>query len=340
MQNKNDIYIIAEIGSNHQGNVKIAMELMKAAKKSGADAVKTQKRDNKSLYTKSFFNQKYDNPNSFALTYGLHREKLELSKDDYKVLIDYAKEINIDFFVTPFDLKSLEFLEKFEFKSYKLASADITNTIFQIEVAKTNKNIFMSTGGATLEDVKRAKDNIFKYNKKLTILQCTASYPVKIEDMNLNVISTFKKQFPNIRIGLSDHENGIDAGPIAYMLGARVFEKHFTLNRANKGTDNAFSLEPTGLEKFIRNIKRIEILLGSHEKKQLPEEEKPLIKMRKSPVLNCIKKKGDVLKISDFDLKSPALGIQPCQLEKIIGKKTNKNLCEEHYISMDDILNE
>jgi N-acetylneuraminate synthase/sialic acid synthase len=340
MQNKNDIYIIAEIGNNHQGNVKIAMELMKAAKKSGADAVKTQKRDNKSLYTKSFFNQKYDNPNSFGLTYGLHREKLELSKDDYKVLIDYAKEINIDFFITPFDLKSLEFLEKFKFKSYKLASADITNTILQTEVAKTNKNIFMSTGGATLEDVKRAKDNIFKYNKKLTILQCTASYPVKIEDMNLNVISTFKKQFPNIRIGLSDHENGIDAGPIAYMLGARVFEKHFTLNRANKGTDNAFSLEPTGLEKFIRNIKRVEILLGSHEKKQLPEEEKPLIKMRKSPVLNCIKKKGDVLKISDFDLKSPGLGIQPYQLEKIIGKKTNKNLCEEHYISMDDILNE
>jgi N-acetylneuraminate synthase/sialic acid synthase len=340
MQNKNDIYIIAEIGNNHQGNVKIAMELMKAAKKSGADAVKTQKRDNKSLYTKSFFNQKYDNPNSFGLTYGLHREKLELSKDDYKVLIDYAKEINIDFFITPFDLKSLEFLEKFKFKSYKLASADITNTILQTEVAKTNKNIFMSTGGATLEDVKRAKDNIFKYNKKLTILQCTASYPVKIEDMNLNVISTFKKQFPNIRIGLSDHENGIDAGPIAYMLGARVFEKHFTLNRANKGTDNAFSLEPTGLEKFIRNIKRVEILLGSHEKKQLPEEEKPLIKMRKSPVLNCIKKKGDVLKISDFDLKSPGLGIQPYQLEKIIGKKTNKSLCEEHYISMDDILNE
>lgn len=286
-----EIYVIAEIGNNHQGDIKHALRLMEAAKQAGADAVKTQKRSNKDLYRKSFFDEKYNNPNSFGNTYGEHRENLELNYSDYKVLADYANELKIDFFATPFDLPSLEFLEKFKFKYYKIASADITNDVLQAEIAKTNKEIFLSTGGASLEDVKRAKNNIFKYNNKLNILQCTASYPVEISDMNLNVLLTYAKTFPGIRLGLSDHENGIDAGPIAYMLGARVFEKHFTLNRANKGTDNAFSLEPSGLNKFIRNIKRVKTLLGSFEKKQLPSEEKPLIKMRKSPVLNKSKKK-------------------------------------------------
>ena len=155
--------------------------------------------------------------------------------------------------------------------------------------------------------------------------------------MNLRVITTYAKNFPGIRLGLSDHENGIDAGPIAYMLGARVFEKHFTLNRANKGTDNAFSLEPTGLAKFVRNLKRIEIMLGSDEKRQLVTETKPLIKMRKSPVLNKNKKKGEVVTIEDIVLKSPGLGINPYEIEKVIGKKINKDLNIDDYIKFEDL---
>lgn len=333
----NQIYIIAEIGNNHQGSLKHALELIKAAKNAGADAVKTQKRDNKSLYTKSFFDQKYNNPNSFAETYGLHREFLELKKSDYIEMISYAKELNIDFFVTPFDLESLEFLEQFNLPSYKIASADITNNILQIEIAKTKKEIFLSTGGGSLEDVIRAKENIFKYNKNLTILQCTASYPASVESMNLKVLETYSKNFPGIRLGLSDHENGIDAAPIAYMLGARVFEKHFTLNRSNKGTDNAFSLEPAGLNKFVRNIERIEKLLGSSEKKQLDSEEGPLTKMRKSIVLIKNKKKGDILNNSDVGLKSPGLGLHPYEMDKVIGKKINKDLKIDDYIKIKDL---
>lgn len=337
MSNK-EIYTIAEIGNNHQGSVKHAMKLIKSAKDAGANAVKTQKRDNKSLYTKTFFNQVYDNPNSFAQTYGEHREKLELNKSDYKDLVEYSKEVEIDFFATPFDLNSLDFLEEFNFKSYKIASADITNTILQTEIAKTKKEIFLSTGGATLDDVKRAKENIFKHNEKLTIMQCTASYPVKIDNMNLKVLETYKKNFPEIRLGLSDHENGIDAGPIAYMLGARVFEKHFTLNRANKGTDNAFSLEREGLNKFIRNINRVEKLLGSSEKKQLESETKPLIKMRKSPVMKVSKKKGEVIDLKDILLKSPGLGIHPYEIEKILGRRLNKDLNIDDYIKFEDLI--
>ena len=142
-----NIYTIAEIGNNHQGDVKHALKLIKAAKECGADAVKTQKRDNKTLYTKSFFNEKYDNPNSFGLTYGEHREKLELKKNDYKELKEYANELKIDFFATPFDLPSLEFLEEFNFPAYKIASADITNTILQTEIAKTKKEVFLRENG-------------------------------------------------------------------------------------------------------------------------------------------------------------------------------------------------
>tara|TARA_B100001778_G_C18604032_1_gene638800 strand:+ start:1818 stop:2831 length:1014 start_codon:yes stop_codon:yes gene_type:complete len=335
---KSKIYVIAEIGNNHQGDVKHALKLMKEAKNAGADAVKTQKRDNKTLYTKTFFNQVYDNPNSFGLSYGEHREKLELKKSDYQELIDYSKEIDIDFFATPFDLSSLDFLEQFDLKSYKIASADITNTILQTEISKTGKEIFLSTGGGSLEDVKRAKENIFQHNKNLSILQCTASYPARLEDMNLRVITTYAKTFPGLRLGLSDHENGIDAGPVAYMLGARVFEKHFTLNRANKGTDNAFSLEPAGLSKFVRNLKRIELMLGSDEKKQLNTETKPLIKMRKSPVLLKNKKKGDVISSNDITLKSPGLGIHPYEIEKIIGRKIKRDLNIDDYIKIEDLV--
>ena len=320
-----DIYIIAEIGNNHQGDLKHALKLMKAAKECGADAVKTQKRDNKTLYTKSFFNEKYDNPNSFGLTYGEHREKLELKKNDYKELKEYSDELKIDFFATPFDLTSLEFLEEFNFPAYKIASADITNTILQTEIAKTKKEIFLSTGGGTLEDVKRAKNNIYEHNKKLSILQCTASYPASIEDMNLKVIETYSKHFPGIRLGLSDHENGIDAGPIAYMLGARVFEKHFTLNRANKGTDNAFSLEPQEMKNLCIEVKNAwqakgKIFYG------VTKSEKKSLRFRRSLYFTRDLSKGE--KISENDIKSlrPAIGLKPKFLKEIINKKTSKKI--------------
>ena len=175
--------------------------------------------------------------------------------------------------------------------AYKIASADLTNSPLQEEIVKLLKPIFLSTGGGTMEDIRRASDLILKYNNNLTILHCTASYPARLEDMNLAVIKTLKKEFKNLRIGLSDHENGIDAGVIAYMLGARAFEKHFTLNHANKGTDHAFSLEPIGLVKFVRNIKRVEVMMGSENKKLLEAEKKPLFKMKKSIVVKKFKNK-------------------------------------------------
>ena len=332
---KDDCFVIAEIGHNHKGSVKIAKNLFLSAKNCGASAVKLQKRSNKNLYTKNFFNSIYDNKNSYGKTYGEHREFLEFSESQYLELIEYSKEIGITFFATPFDFESIAFLEKLNFPAYKIASADLINTPLQTKIAETKKPIFLSTGGGSFEDIERAYENITKINKNLIILHCTASYPALPKDMNLNVIPELVKRYSDMVIGLSDHENGIDAASIAYMLGARVFEKHFTLDRSWKGTDHPFSLEPQGLEKMIRNLKRIPLMLGSNNKKLLECEKKPLNKMYKSIVSANDLKKSHVLSYKDLAFKSPGGGLKPYQYNLLINKKIKKDLKKDDLITLD-----
>ena len=332
---KDDCFVIAEIGHNHKGSVKIAKNLFLSAKNCGASAVKLQKRSNNNLYTKNFLNSIYDNKNSYGKTYGEHREFLEFSESQYLELIEYSKEIGITFFATPFDFESIAFLEKLNFPAYKIASADLINTPLQTKIAETKKPIFLSTGGGSFEDIERAYKNITKINKNLIILHCTASYPALPKDMNLNVIPELVKRYSDMVIGLSDHENGIDAASIAYMLGARVFEKHFTLDRSWKGTDHPFSLEPQGLEKMIRNLKRIPLMLGSNNKKLLECERKPLNKMYKSIVSANDLKKSHVLSYKDLAFKSPGGGLKPYQYNLLINKKIKKDLKKDDLITLD-----
>ncbi len=329
---KNKIYVIAEIGHNHQGKIHLAKKMFRIAKEAGANAVKLQKRNNKELYTKTFYNSLYDNKNSFAKTYGRHREKLEFGFKEYLTLKKEAKKLKLDFIVTPFDFSSVKFCKRLGIDAVKIASADLKNLPLQKEIAKLNKHIFLSTGGGNFRDVNEAYKNITKINKRLSILHCTASYPAEISDLNLNVIKNLKKKYPKLIIGLSDHENGIDAATIAYMLGARVFEKHFTLDRSNKGTDNAFSLEPQGLEKMIRNLNRIEKMLGDGNKRLLKSEIQPLYKMQKSIVAKSLILKGKRININMVTFKSPGGGLLPCDLNKIIGKVAKKEIIKDESI--------
>jgi len=335
--NTSKSFVIAEIGHNHKGSVEIAKKLFLSAKDCGADAVKLQKRDNKELYTSEFYDQPYQSENSYGTTYGKHRDYLEFGKKEYKELIKYAKKINIEFLCTPFDFNSIKFLEDLNIKAYKIASADLINIPLIEAIAKTKKPLFLSTGGGNFEDVLRAYKCINRVNKRLAILHCTASYPVELKDMNLNVIKKLKKKYPNNLIGLSDHENGIDAAPLAYMLGARVFEKHFTLDRSWKGTDHAFSLEPAGLNKLIRNLKRVPIILGTSEKKLLESEKKPLFKMIKSIVASRDLKKNTKLQYKDFSFKSPGGGLKPYEYKKIINKKIKIDIKKHKKIFLNNI---
>jgi sialic acid synthase len=333
----NSIFVIAEIGHNHQGDIDKCKQMFVAAKEAGANAVKLQKRNNKTLYTKALYNEPYNSENSYAPIYGEHREALEFNKEQYQELIKFSKEIGITFFATAFDFESLDFLQSLDMPAFKIASGDLLNIPLQRKIAKIGKPVLLSTGGGTFVDIKRAVDNILQYNKELILFHCTASYPANVEDMNLNVIPELIKMFPNLIIGLSDHENGIDAASIGYMLGARVFEKHFTLNRSWKGTDQSFSLEPEGLRKLIRNLNRIPVLLGSSDKQLLESEKKPLKKMAKTLVANKYLPIGHIITENDISIKSPGGGLPPYEFDNIIGKKLLKNLEEDDFILFTDL---
>lgn len=338
LRNSACTFVIAEIGHNHQGSVEQARAMFLAAKESGANAVKLQKRNNRTLFVRELYDQPYDNENSYGATYGEHREALEFSREEYLELQGYARELGIMLFATPFDFESVDFLADLNMPAYKIASADLNNTPLQKHIAELGKPIFLSTGGGTIKDIHRACDAILPLNSQLCILHCTASYPANVEDMNLNVIPLLLAEFPNQVIGLSDHENGIDAASIAYMLGARVFEKHFTLNRAFKGTDHSFSLEPEGLRKMVRNLGRIPVLLGNGEKRLLESEKKPLKKMSKSLVAAKALPAGHKLTVKDVAIKSPSGGLPPFELENVIGKTLKTPLSEDAHILFENLV--
>jgi len=322
-----DFEVIAEIGSNHGGDLQKAKDLIYAAKECGADAVKLQKRDNKNLYTRELYDSPYENENSFGKTYGEHREFLEFGWEEYESLLGYARSLSIDLFATAFDFNSVDFLDDIGVSRFKIASGDLTNTPLIEYIARFRKPIIISTGGGTIDDVSRAYRAA--HGCDVTLLQCTASYPTKVEEMNLNVILTYKNIFQEATIGLSDHQNGIEMSVIAYMLGARVFEKHFTLDHTWKGTDNAFSLQPEGMRKMVRDLSRIQTALGDREKKPLPSEEKPLYKMGKSLVASRDMKSGEYVTINDIAIKSPGGGIQPYDITKLIGSVLESDIKED-----------
>ena len=328
-------YIIAEIGHNHQGSVEKARELFREAKLAGAHAVKLQKRDNRGLYTRAAYNKPYDNENSFGSTYGEHREFLEFGLPEYRELQAYAAELGLDFFSTAFDLASADFLRGLDVPAYKIASGDLKSTPLLKHVAGFGKPIIVSTGGAVIEDVQRAYDTIMPINQQLAILQCTAGYPAAFEELDLRVISTYRDKFPGTVIGFSSHDNGISMPVAAYMLGARIVEKHFTLNRTSKGTDHAFSLEPVGLRKMVRDLERTHKALGNGVKKIYESEKAPIVKMGKSLVVARNLPNGHVLGPDDIVMKSPGGGIPPYELNKVLGRVTLRPLTEDDFLSFE-----
>lgn len=275
-----DCYVIAEIGHNHQGNLETCKRLIKAAKESGANAVKLQKRCNTALYTKAYYDAPYNSENSYGPTYGLHREALEFDRAQYEALQVYSERLGVTFFATAFDLPSLEFLIDLGVSVVKVASGDLTNIALLKDVAGWGGPVILSTGGGLIEDVQRAHE-IIQYQPH-AILQCTSGYPARFEELNLRVVETYRGMFPETVVGLSDHDKGIAIAPVAYALGARIVEKHFTLDRTWKGTDQAFSLEPVGLRKMVRDLKRARLAMGDGIKRRYLSEIEPLKKQLKN----------------------------------------------------------
>lgn len=332
-----DCYVIAEIGHNHQGDVEKAKELFREAKGAGANAVKLQKRSNRSLYTGAMYDKPYDNENSFGPTYGLHREALEFGRDEYLELQAFAREIDVTFLATAFDIESADFLAELDMPAYKIASGDLRSTPLLRHVASLGKPILISTGGAGLEDIQRAYDAVAPITNEICFLQCTATYPTEAEEMNLRVIPTLREQFPEVVVGLSSHYNGIVMAALAYVLGGRVVEKHFTLNHTWRGTDHPLSLEPIGMRKMVRDLRRARLALGDGIKRILPSEAPALAKMGKALVAARDLPRGHVLTYDDVVMKSPGGGVPPYKLDQVIGGRLTQMLERDAMIDLDMI---
>jgi sialic acid synthase len=333
-----DCYVIAEIGHNHQGDVEKAKDLIRSARDCGVDAVKLQKRDNRTLFTRDFYEAPYDNENSFGPTYGAHREALELDRDEWMELQRHARELGVTLFATAFDSPSADFLADLDVPAFKIASADIVNTPLLRHVAQLGKPMLLPTGGATLEDVDRAVETIVPVNTQLCVMQCTASYPADVAELNLGVITVLRERYPELVIGLSDHQDGIAMALVAHMLGARVIEKHFTLSHTWKGTDHAFSLMPEGMRKLVRDLRRVRVAIGDGVKRRYESEERPLEKMGKKLVAARELPEGHELGPEDVAIRSPAGGgLPPYEYDNVVGRRLARPLAADQGITLLDL---
>lgn len=330
--------LIAEIGSNHQGSIATALKLIEEAGKSGATAVKFQKRTLDELYTRSFLDAPYNSESSFGATYGEHRHHLEFhGKSEYRLLRVAAEDAGCKFYATAFDFSAVDFLASIPVDGIKIASGDVTNTPLLSYAASMGIPLHVSTGACELDDVKRAVDAVMVWQPHFTLYHCTAAYPVDFAELDLGVISLYKELFPELTIGLSDHANAIWPCGVAYVLGARAFEKHFTLSRAMQGTDHAFSLEPQGLQKLARDLERVKVSLGA-EKRFHASEVPAQVKMGKSLVAARSIKAGATLHVDDIAIKSPSgTGLPPHRFMDLVGAKAVRNLKEDDPITDQDI---
>ena len=257
------IYVIAEIGINHNGDMQLVKNLIDEAHSAGADAVKFQKRTPEICIPEKQKSIERDTPWG-RITYLEYKQKIELSKENYNYINEYCKRKEIDWFASCWDLESLKFIRNFDPVAYKIASASLTDQKLLKEHAVLEQPIILSTGMSTMEEIKKAEEILS--NTNLLIAHSTSAYPCKSEELNLNVIPTLMKEF-NHPIGYSGHELGIQTTLAACVLGACFIERHFTLDRSMWGTDQAASLEPPGLKKLIRDIRVLEKSLGDGVKK-------------------------------------------------------------------------
>lgn len=334
---KNKVQIIAEIGVNHNGDIKNAKKLIKHASNAGADFVKFQTYITEDLVTKNAKLAPYQKRANNNLKQINLLKKYELSFKEFHFLKNFSKKNNINFLSSPFDLKSASFLKKIGMNFFKIPSGEITNIPLLEQISKYNQNVIISTGMSEIDEIEDAVklflDNK-KYTKKITILHCTSSYPTKLKDVNLNTMLYLKNNFKkyNIGVGLSDHTKSFEAALAATALGAEFIEKHFTLDRNMPGPDHSSSLNPHEFRDFVRLIRNTSILLGSYKKIVTKTEMENLKLVRKSIVAKKNILKGELLTKNNMTIKRPGFGKPPKQFPFLIGTKAKKNYLIDDYI--------
>lgn len=331
-------FIIAEVGQNHQGDLDIAREYIKIFSMLGANAIKFQTRNNKILFDESAYHMHYNSENAFADTYGEHREKLELKPEWIPLLRDECHKHGALFMSTPFDEESLDLLSANNIDIIKVASFDLGNMPFLEKIAQTKIPVVLSTGGGSIRHILDSVDIIKKHNNDIAIMHCVSEYPCEYNRLGLEKIKKLSELFPQNVIGLSDHFNGTLSGPLSYLLGARVFEKHVTFNRSWKGTDHSFALEPEGFRKFTRDIRRVKDMLVPIPDDELGKE--PVFKkLGKSIIAKYDLKNGTTLSSTNITGKIFTENFVPVrESSTLLGKKINKDIHAGQPIQFTDII--
>jgi len=326
-------YVIAEIGHNHQGNLDIALRMIEAAADCGVQAVKFQKRDIDSLYTKDFSNQEYNSKNSYGKTYGEHRKYLEFNKKQFLVCKEKATACGLEFLVTPFDETSALFCDELGVNAFKLASGDVTNEALMRYVASFKKPMIVSTGASSLSEIKHTYQLLTSLPIDFAFLYAVSSYPTLPSELNLGRIKTLQKHFTDLPIGFSGHDEGIEGALYAAALGACIIEKHFTLDKTWKGTDQCFSLNPPEMKLLVNKLAALHELLGKEYEDSTSInsfECDARLKMGKGIYAAMDISSGTILTSNHFTFKSPGTALTPSDLKKILGKKITADLKKEH----------
>jgi 3-deoxy-D-glycero-D-galacto-nononate 9-phosphate synthase len=342
MKNKST-YIIGEIGQNHNGSVDIAKLLIEMASKpikeelfglilKPMDAVKLTKRDLKQELSSSQMNRIYDTPNSFGKTYGEHREFLELNDEQHFECYTYAKSLNFEFVETLCAIGCLSLLKLFTPDKLKVASRDLTNLPLLNALAETKIPIILSTGMSGKKELDNALEIITRQHNNISILHCVSEYPTQPQNVNLNTINYLKKHYANYTIGYSDHTIGIATPIAACAMGAEIIEKHITLDRSMKGTDQAGSLGPDGLNRMVRDIRVMEMSMGKEDIFIDPSVTSAKKKLERSIAINKDLKKGDIITEKDLHLLSPGDGFKWSEKENVIGRTLNEDLDKDEII--------
>lgn len=329
------VYIIAEAGVNHNGDIEIAKKMIDEAKAFGADCIKFQTFISENIVSKNAKKAEYQTNNTKKNDSQLEMLKgLELSFNQFEELKVYCENLEIDFLSTPFDLDSIDFLHGLGMTKWKIPSGDITNLPYLEKIAKYNEPIILSTGMATVDEITQSIDLIRKFNKNdITLLHCTTEYPAPFDEINLRVLNTLSKKY-NVDVGYSDHTKGIEVSIAATALGAKIIEKHFTLDCNMKGPDHKASLEPFEFKKLVNSIRNVEKALGNEKKQPSKSELKNKLVARKSIIAKKNINKGDIFDVNNITVKRPGSGISPMRWYDVIGSKAKKDFKEDELIEL------
>lgn len=331
------VLIIAEAGVNHNGSLEVARQLIDVAADSGADYVKFQTFTAEKIASRFANKADYQKNNTGTSESQVAMlKKLELTEADHRELMSYCGKKGIEFFSTPFDLDSISLLKKLGITVGKIPSGEITNLPYLRAMAEAFDDLILSSGMSNMNELEAAIDILLKTGKQkenITVLHCTTEYPTPLEDVNLRAMLTIRDHF-GIKVGYSDHTQGIEVPIAAVALGASIIEKHFTISREMEGPDHKASLEPSELKAMVNGIRNIEKALGKGEKKASPSELKNISIARKSIVASTDIHAGETFTVNNLTVKRPGNGISPMKWDEIIGKKAKRNFLADELIEI------